>query len=178
MTVTLETGRLILRPWHADDAAALYEICRDPEVMRYIGDGRPWAGVERAQLWLSRQLAACAAHGFGKWAVVEKEGGRLVGSTGFDPPSERVPEYEFGYLFERGAWGKGYATEAGRACLRYAFEEVKLPRVVALVTPEHARSRHVLEKLGFEFEGLRHFEGEPGPDAFYVARRADDRHAD
>ena len=174
----LETERLILRPWRADDAGALYEMCRHEEVMRYIGDGRPWAGVERARLWLERQLAARAEHGVGKWAATERDGGLLVGSTGFDPPSGKLPEYEFGYLFARGAWGRGYATEAGRACLRYAFEELKLPRVVALVTPEHVRSRHVLEKLGFEFEGLRHFEGEPGPDAFYVARRADDRHAD
>jgi RimJ/RimL family protein N-acetyltransferase len=171
MTTVLETERLILRPWAEEDAEALFEICRDAEVMRYIGDGGPWAGVERARLWLARQLAARAAHGFGKWAVVEKAGGRLVGSCGFDPPSESMPEVEFGYLYARGSWGKGYATEAGRACMRFAFEELGLPRVVARATPENTPSRRVLEKLGFDFEGLRLFEGAEEPDAFYVARR-------
>lgn len=172
MTTALETERLKLRPWAAEDADALFGICRDADVMRHIGDGRPWTGVERARLWLSRQLAARDAHGFGKWAVVEKESGRLVGSCGFDPPSESMPEVEFGYLFARECWGRGYATEAGRASMRFAFGELKLKRVVARVVPEHTPSRRVLEKLGFEFEGLRVFEGTEEPDAFYVARNA------
>jgi ribosomal-protein-alanine N-acetyltransferase len=117
-------------------------------------------------------MAAAAGREFGKWAVVEKESGRLVGSCGFDPPSERMPEVEFGYLFARDRWGKGYATEAGHACMRFAFEELRLARVVARVVPEHTLSRRVLEKLGFEFEGLRVFEGAEEPDAFYVARNA------
>jgi [ribosomal protein S5]-alanine N-acetyltransferase len=180
MALVLETERLMLRPWVAEDAEALFGMCRDAEVMRHIGDGRPWAGVERARLWLARQLAACAEHGFGKWAVIEKAGGRLVGSCGFDPPSEKMPEFEFGYLFARDCWGKGYATEAASACMRFAFEELKLSRVVARVVPEHTPSRRVLEKLGFEFEGLRLFEGAEEPDAFYVARRrpAPNAHAD
>jgi [ribosomal protein S5]-alanine N-acetyltransferase len=174
MTSVLETERLILRPWVAGDAEALFAVCRDAEVMRFIGDGRPWADVGRARLWLARQLAARAGHGFGKWAVVEKESGRLAGSCGFDPPSESQPEVEFGYLYARESWGRGYATEAGRACMRVAFAELKLPRVVARATPENTPSRRVLEKLGFEFEGLRVFAGEESPDAFYVARPAPD----
>jgi RimJ/RimL family protein N-acetyltransferase len=170
MTAVLETERLVLRPWAAEDDGALFGICRDAEVMRFIGDGGPWAGVERARLWLARQLASRAAHGFGKWAVVEKAGGRLVGSCGFDPASESMPEVEFGYLYARDCWGRGYATEAGRACMRYAFDVLKLTKVVARVTPENTASRRVLEKLGFEFGGLRVFAGAEEPDAFYVAR--------
>jgi ribosomal-protein-alanine N-acetyltransferase len=170
MTTALETERLILRRWTAEDAGALFEMCRDAEVMRYIGDGRAWAGVERAREWLARNLAAYAEHGYGGHAVVEKASGRLVGSCGLAPPSESMPEVELGYLFSRDCWGKGYATEAAGACLRYAFEELRLPKVVARVTPEHAPSRRVLEKIGFEFEGLRRFEGAEEADAFYVAR--------
>jgi ribosomal-protein-alanine N-acetyltransferase len=177
MTAVLETERLVLRPWAAEDAEALFEMCSDAEVMRFIGDGRPWAGVERAREWLARKVAAYAGRDFGKWAVIEKESGRLVGSCGLDPPSESMPEVELGYLFARDVWGRGYATEAAGACVRFAFDELKLPRVVAGVAPEHAASRRVLEKLGFACEGLRRFTADEEPAAFYVARRAD-THAD
>ncbi|MDQ3804118.1 MAG: GNAT family N-acetyltransferase [Acidobacteriota bacterium] len=170
MTAVLETARLVLRRWTAEDAEALFEMCRDAEVMRYIGDGRAWVGVERAREWLARNLDAYAEHGFGGWAVVEKVGGRLVGSCGLNPPREGMSEVELGYLFARDCWGKGYATEAAGACLRHGFDELKLEEVVARVTPEHTPSRRVLEKLGFEFEGLRRFEGAEEADAFYVAR--------
>ncbi|HWS52798.1 MAG TPA: GNAT family N-acetyltransferase [Pyrinomonadaceae bacterium] len=173
MAVALETERLILRPWAGEDAAALFEMCRDAETMRYVGDGRPWAGVERAREWLARKAAASAGREFGKWAVVEKGSGRLVGSCGFDPPSETMPEVELGYLFARDSWGRGYATEAAGACMRFAFDALRLPRVVARVSPANTPSRRVLEKLGFDFEGLRRFEGTDEPDAFYVARRRD-----
>jgi ribosomal-protein-alanine N-acetyltransferase len=170
MTTVLETERLVLRRWTAEDAGPLFEMCRDAEVMRYIGDGRPWPGVERAREWLGRNLAAYAEHGYGGHAVLEKAGGRLVGSCGLNPPREGMPEVELGYVFARDCWGKGYATEAARACLRYAFEELRLSKVVARVTPEHTPSRRVLEKIGFEFEGLRRFEGAEEEDAFYVAQ--------
>ncbi|HEX6622420.1 MAG TPA: GNAT family N-acetyltransferase [Pyrinomonadaceae bacterium] len=169
MIATLETERLILREWTPADAGVIYEICSDPEVMRHIGDGSRWETFERARLWMGRVRAAYREQGFGRYAVVEKESGRVVGSCGFGKANGPAG-VDFGYVFARSVWGRGYATEAGRACLRYGFEQVGFAEVVADTDIENHASRRVLEKLGFEFRGLKRNEGDDVDSTFYVAR--------
>jgi RimJ/RimL family protein N-acetyltransferase len=169
MTTILETERLILREWTPADAGVIYEICSDPEVMRHIGDGSVWETFERAELWMGRVTAAYSEQGYGRYAVVEKESGRVVGSCGFGK-AHGPAGVDFGYVFARSVWGRGYATEAGRACLRYGFEQVGFEEVVADTDIENHASRRVLEKLGFEFRGLKRPEGEEADATFYVAR--------
>jgi len=176
MNVFAETERLVLREWRAEDAATLFAMTSDPEVMRHIGDRRPWETLERAEGWLGRVAESYRVRGYGFWAVVEKAGGREVGSCGFGPqPGTGLPE--FGYLYARHAWGKGYATEAGRAVMRYGFERLGFERVVACTTTEHAASRRVLEKLGFEFVGNQVLEGDEDESAVYISLNPE-RHAD
>lgn len=169
MTTVLETERLVLREWTLGDVGTVFELCRDPEVMLYIGDGRPWRGVERARLWLERVTSSYREHGYGRLAVVERAGGEVVGSCGFGvlPGS---PETDFGYMFARSAWGRGLATEAARAYLRYGFEAHAFEEVTAYADPRNVSSRRVLEKVGFEYRGLRRLAGEAEDSAFYVAK--------
>jgi [ribosomal protein S5]-alanine N-acetyltransferase len=169
LNAILETERLILREWTLADAGVIYEICSDPEVMRYVGDGSNWETFERAELWMRRVTAAYREQGYGRYAVVEKESGRVVGSCGFGR-SKGGASVDFGYVYARAVWGRGYATEAGRACLRYGFEQVGFAEIVADTDIENHASRRVLEKLGFEFRGLKRPEGEEADATFYVAR--------
>jgi RimJ/RimL family protein N-acetyltransferase len=167
-----ETERLGARRWAADDAGALFRIASDPETMLYVGDGKPWADVSRARMWLGWMADSYRANGYGRWAVVEKEGGRVVGSCGFWLLADTL-EVDFGYLLSRDCWGRGYATEAGGAALRHGFEHLGFEQVVARTMPENAASRRVLEKLGFEYRGLRKYGGhDPGEFSSYVLSRA------
>lgn len=169
MNTILETERLILREWTPDDVPMIYEICSDPEVMRHIGDGSAWDDVARARLWMERVRAAYDEQGYGRFAVVEKETGRVVGSCGFGKPTGAAG-VDFGYVFARASWGRGYATEAGRACLCHGFERLGFAEVIADTDLDNHASRRVLEKLGFEFRGLKRDEGDEADSTFYVAR--------
>jgi RimJ/RimL family protein N-acetyltransferase len=154
---TLTTERLILRPFRDDDLDAYAEICADPEVMRYLGDGKP---LSRADAW--RQMAFIVGHwqlkGFGLWAVEEKASGALIGRAGLLHP-EGWPGFELGWALARQWWGKGYATEAARAGLRYAFEERDRDHVISLIRPENHLSIRVAERLGERLEGEVEFFG-------------------
>ena len=173
MTFIIETERLVLRVWTAEDASALYTLASDPEVMRYVDDGKPWTDPARAREFVGRIAECWRVNGYGRWAVVERDGGRVVGSCGFGPLAE-TGEIDFGYIFARDCWGRGYATEAARAALREGFERLGLKEVVANTVPENTASRRVLEKLGFEHRGLKTYAGEDGGTlASYILRRAD-----
>ncbi|HEV2864570.1 MAG TPA: GNAT family N-acetyltransferase [Pyrinomonadaceae bacterium] len=183
MEIIAETERLLLREWRPEDAGVLLSMTGDPDVMLHIGDRRPWESIERAEAWLGRVEASYRERGYGFWAVVEKSSGREIGSCGFGP-RPGAETVEFGYLYARHAWGRGYATEAGREVLRHGFENLGFGEVIACTTPEHAASRRVLEKLGFEFVGISVMEGEDEESAVYrqfnpKGRGEDDgKHAD
>lgn len=148
----LETGRLLLRTWTYADAEKLYEICRDPQVMYHIGDGKPFASIEHAHQFLNWAVSYQKKNGFCRWAVIEKTGQTIVGSCGF----ARLPagDIELGYLFAQEFWGKGFATEAARGCLGYGFKNLGFEKIVALTDLDHAASQKVLEKIGFTRRGI------------------------
>ena len=147
----METERLILRTWTYEDADALFEICRDPEVMLHIGDRKPYESVEKAKEFLNWAVPYQKQNGFCRWAVVEKSTGKIIGSCGF--ARREMKEVELGYLFAREAWGKGFATEAARACLDYGFKNLGFETVIALTDIDHIKSQNVLEKIGFKRRG-------------------------
>ena len=168
MTYILETERLALREWTPEDADALFVMLGDAEVMRYVDIGKPWEGVERAREWAERVQQNYRARGWSRWAVVEKEGGLAVGSCGFVP----LPwsgEIDFGYMFRRDRWGRGYASEITPAVLRHGFERYGFAEVVASIAPENDASRRVLEKLGFVYRGNEVMQGEEEESEIYVA---------
>lgn len=145
----LETARLLLRMFTPEDLDELHVITRDAEVMRFIGDGHP---LSRAQTGrnLAAIIGAFRRRGFGRWALTLKETGALVGYCGFGLGSEEIG-IELAYLLARPAWGRGLATEAGAACLRYGFENLGLDSIAALTRPDNLKSRRVMERLRMRF---------------------------
>jgi RimJ/RimL family protein N-acetyltransferase len=148
---TLETARLRLRPWQASDIDAYASMCADPEVMRYLGVGAP---LSRRDAW--RSMAMFVGHwqlrGFGTWAVEEHATHRFVGRVGLHQP-EGWPGLEVGWALDRAIWGRGYATEAGRVSLDYAWRVLGAEHVISLIAPENAASIRVAERLGESPEG-------------------------
>jgi [ribosomal protein S5]-alanine N-acetyltransferase len=147
----LDTPRLRLRRPAAADARALFQrYGSDPEVTRLLG----WARHERvsdAEAFVGWSDLEWATHGAGPYLAFER-GGRLVGATGLQ--IETAWRASTGYALARDAWGQGYATELALAMVQAAFAIAKLERLYALCHATHAASARVLEKAGFEREGL------------------------
>lgn len=146
--ITLETERLMLRPFREADLDAWAAIEADPEVMRFMGGPR-----DRACAWrdMAMHLGHWMLRGYGLWAAEEKAGGALVGRIGLINP-EGWPGLELGWLVARSHWGRGLAPEGARAALGHAFEAVGAERVISLINPDNAASIRVAEKLGARFE--------------------------
>ncbi len=161
MLPEIETARLRLRAFAHEDLEAFAALRADAGVMRYIGLGGVYGPQTREQAagWLERNERRWREHGLGMWAVVEKENdGGLLGWCGLGR-LEDTETIEVGYGLAPRAWGRGLATEAARASLRFAFEELALPRVVAVANPDNAASRRVMEKLGMTYVRLAHHYG-------------------
>lgn len=148
----LETERLILREMTDEDFPALCRMLQDPQVMyayeHGFSDGEAWD-------WLRRQQGRYKRDGFGLWAMVEKASGEMVGQCGLTMQELGDGQWmpEVGYLLERAAWHRGYATEAARAYLHHAFTVLKLPQVCATIRDNNLASQQVARRLGMEQKG-------------------------
>ena len=163
----IETERLRLRAFRNEDLDAYAAMCADPEVMRYLGTG---ATLSRADTWRSMAgfLGHWALRGHGMWALEEKATGTLVGRAGFLEP-EGWPGFELGWTLGRPHWGRGFATEAARRALDYAFHELDRDRVISLIRPANTSSMRVAERLGEARAGEIELLG--GPCYVYEVRR-------
>lgn len=153
MQVSLETERLVLRPFTAADADNLFELDSDPAVMRFINGGQPTprAEVEEEDLpWFIEYGERFNGYGF--WAAIEKSTGAFLGWFLFRPPEDgRFDEPELGYRLRRPAWGKGYATEGSQALIQMGFTELDVRRVVAFALVDNHSSQRVMEKAGLSY---------------------------
>jgi len=162
--VSLETERLLLRAPVADDAAALAPMYADPEVMRYVGDGRPLTRAETERS-VKRMIQRWEADGFGLFTTVRKEDGAVIGRVGlliwnadtWEPTTRAESEngrteVEVGYTLGRDYWGQGYATEAAGAVRDYALRELGADRLIALIIHGNTASENVAQKLGLSYE--------------------------
>jgi RimJ/RimL family protein N-acetyltransferase len=145
----LETFRLRLRRWRDGDLDALARWQADPRVMEHMGRG-PMSRAEAARS-LARMTAHWEAHGFGVWAAEEKETEELVGRIGLAYHSEWPDDPEVGWMLDPTCWGRGLATEGGRAAMAYGFEHLRAPRIVSICTPENTASRRVMARLGLRY---------------------------
>jgi ribosomal-protein-alanine N-acetyltransferase len=156
MPVILETDRLVLRQWTIDDAGDGLTIYGDAEVMHFL-HRPPLQTVEEVRNLLeTRPIAQYLEHGFSFWAVVEKATGRVIGSCGLKY-LDNGPLIEVGYHLARATWGKGYATEAATASVRYGFDTMQLQRIWGVVDPLNIASQRVLEKSGLTYQGMGHY---------------------
>jgi RimJ/RimL family protein N-acetyltransferase len=147
------TERLRLRPFESGDLAALHAIYSDESVVRWLyNDPR---SLEETRELLARKIAGSSIRGEGEWlsaAVTTLEGGELVGDVSLLWASETHRQGELGFAFHPAHQGCGYATEASRPLLAFAFETLGLHRVVGRLEPRNAGSERVLEKLGMRRE--------------------------
>src|SRR5947209_15875503 len=145
---SIETERLLLRRFRPDDLDELAKLFADPDVMRYVGNGQPIDRNE-AERALRSIINHWERHGFGRWAVVDKQSNEFIGFGGlrslFDTP-------EVVYHFSKENWGKGLATELARASLRFGFEDRGFDRIVAIAKPLNTASIHVMKKLGMHYQ--------------------------
>lgn len=144
--IHLETERLLLRMLRNEDFDDYAAMCADPQTMTFIGERKP---MTRNQAW--RHMASIVGHwqlrGYGFFAVEEKTTGRFVGRVGFWDP-EDWPSFEVGWTIVREHCSKGYATEAARACLGYAFTTLGRDQITSLIDPNNIASIRVAEHLG------------------------------
>ena len=167
----LETERLYLREMERADLRDLCGMLQDPLVM-YAYE-HAFSNVE-AQAWLDRQLERYARDGFGLWAVMERDSGALVGQCGLtwqDWSGRQV--LEIGYLLRRDRWGRGYATEAARACKKYAFEALGAREVYSIIRDTNFASQRVALRNGMALRGsfIKRYYNMDMPHLVFCARR-------
>jgi RimJ/RimL family protein N-acetyltransferase len=142
-----------------DDLDDYASMCADPEVMRYLGDGK---AMSRTDTWrvIAMILGAWQLRGYGLWAVEDRVTRQFVGRVGFIHP-EGWPGIELGWMLARPFWGRGLATEAGQVCLNYGFESFGFTRIISCIHPENHRSIAVAKRLGEKQEGTTEMFGKP-----------------
>jgi RimJ/RimL family protein N-acetyltransferase len=151
--VALETQRLVLRELKFADVDAVQEYASNPEVVRLMDWGPNT--VEETRRFIRRAIDKRRIKPRTDFtlAIVLRSEGKLIGGCGLCVSSSANREGWIGYCLNRGFWGKGYATEAAGALLRFGFEELKLHRVFATCVPLNVGSSNVMEKAGMTFEG-------------------------
>jgi RimJ/RimL family protein N-acetyltransferase len=145
------TERLLLRPPEEADLEAYIEIHEDPEVQRHLLMPATVSG--RVAAW--RTLALLAGHwqlrGYGQWTVLERATNQVIGRVGLWNP-EGWPGLEVGWVIRRSRWNQGFATEAAREAVRFAFDEVGADHLISMINLDNPRSVRVAEKIGETFE--------------------------
>jgi RimJ/RimL family protein N-acetyltransferase len=142
------TERLLLRAWRPEDRAPFAAMNADPAVMEFF------PGLmtrEQSDAFVDVIEARFATQGFGLWALERRDSGEFIGFTGLNPMPVGVPGeggFEVGWRLARRAWKQGYATEAARAALRVAFEDLQLAEVWSMTAPQNLPSRAVMDRIG------------------------------
>ena len=152
---TIETERLILRPFREGDLDAYTEMLQSAEVRAslHLPDD---VGREQAWSGMAAWLGQWELRGTGQWAVVERSTGAFLGRAGMHlPERDDWPGIEIGWAFHPRSWGKGYATEAGTVAVEYAFAHHDVDALYSLILPENTRSQVVAQRLGFTLLEMR-----------------------
>lgn len=149
--IILETERLIVRTYKDSDIEPFYEMCSDPAVMRFFPK---LLSKEESQAAIDRFEASQKDNGYAFWALESKEDGQFVGFTGLNSPpfdADFTPCVEIGWRLRSDYHGRGYATEAARACLHYGFHHLELDEIVSFAPVVNQPSIHVMKKIGMRF---------------------------
>ena len=176
-TDRIESERLTLRRIDQNDFEFFVHLHADPEVARYLSNGKPRSSQE-SLTWLESLLRTYEDFTLGQLAVLRKSDGMLIGRCGLSDlaveakasvaavprawyqraeapaAAEIVFERELGYTFHRSCWGQGYASEAARCVFDYARDVLKLNRVISLIHPENVRSLRVAQRFGVQHEDV------------------------
>jgi len=156
-SVILETERLRLREFTMNDADAMEAVLGDPVAMQYYPAAFDRKAVES---WIGKNIERYRRDGHSLWAMLLKDTGELIGDCGCAVQEvEGRNEIEIGYHVRRDLWCNGYATEAARACMEYAFAKLGAERVISMIRPENVPSKRVAEKNGLVCEKIVFWHG-------------------
>ncbi len=151
-TPTIETERLSLRPLVLNDMDLLVDLDSDPEVMRYITDGKPQTEEHYEKRFPELLNYMHENPGLGLWIASLKASGELIGWYIL----KHLPhngEVEVGFRIKKKFWGKGYSTEAGKELLTHGFETLGLKKIASIVRPDNFASQAVIKKIGLHEKG-------------------------
>ena len=165
--ITLRTERLVLRPLSETDLDAVHRISNEPLVRLYLWDDEP-VSMGQIEGTFAQSVREFAEKGLGLFGICLRGEANLLGLCGFRS-LENTDEIELAYQLSQEWWGRGFATEAARACLHHVFEEVGLERVMAGVEPQNVSSKRVLQKLGMRYVG-EIVPNQPGTPYFALSR--------
>jgi ribosomal-protein-alanine N-acetyltransferase len=160
MKIILETPRLFFREFTTADAALIYTLNSNPEVVKYVHEESTTDLTIALSVITNHILPQYEQYGYGRWAVHTKDNMEFIGWCGLKYRPERKGT-DLGYRFLQTAWGKGYATEAAKAVLQFGFEEFQLPSISAMAHIENTASLKVLEKCGMLFQKFEQVDGCP-----------------
>jgi len=160
--IFIETERLVLREIIPEDAEAFFAMDSNPEVVKYVGI-KPLTNINQSIKNIANIRNQYIENGIGRWAVICKDDGKLIGWCGLKLIKEinnHQNIHDIGYRFSPEYWEKGFATESSIAVLNYAINNINLNKVYAYADVENAASNHILRKLGFEEIGTFLDEGD------------------
>lgn len=165
MNIFIQTDRLILREILPTDVDGMFALDSDPEVHKYLGN-KPVTSKEQVVAVINFIRQQYIDNGIGRWAVIDKHTNDFMGWAGLKFVTELTNNhqnyYDLGYRLRKKYWGQGIATEAAKASLQYAFEQLKTHEVYAMADCENIGSNKILKKLGlqfikkFDFDGIEH----------------------
>jgi RimJ/RimL family protein N-acetyltransferase len=167
----LRTDRLLLRQWRESDYKQFATMNRDPVVMEHFPGLMEEQDSERMAHEMGTQIAG---RGWGLWAVELHGGPAFAGFVGLNVPRFMPDEVEVGWRLIAEVWGRGYATEAAGAAVRFGFEDLRLREIISFTTPSNLRSRRVMERLGMTHDPADDFDHPfvaPGPIKRHVLYR-------
>lgn len=156
----IQTARLYVRPWQPADHAAIHQVMANPLVHAQTGED-PWTLEETQDLidWCTAQRWGWQP-GYFNCPLLLRETDQLIGRVGLNPfrREERIPEIEWTLAPEH--WGRGYASEVGRAMVRYGFEQCGFPGIIGFARPEHLVSQRLMLSIGMRDVGEHDHEGQ------------------
>ena len=157
---SIVTSRFLLRPFKPEDVSDIHAVMGDDPDMTW--ERKPWP-LELTEKRLMLRIKHYKEHGFGVWAVIDKATGEMVGQTGLQI-LEGTNDIELVSFTAKRWWRKGVSFETCTAALMYGFQELNLPKIIAVIRPDNTAAQQLANKLGFQFvsEGIAY-----GIDVFY-----------
>lgn len=161
MNQIVETERLKLRQFNESDFQGLFELDSDPEVMRYISEGKPMTKSEVATTLQKIMARYDEWKVYGVWAAELKATEEFIGWFSLKP-LPGTAEIEVGYRLLKKHWAKGFATEGSRRLVDYGLNQIGLKKIVAITNVKNEASKKVLKKIGLNYIDNREYQSSPG----------------
>lgn len=160
MNITFATPRLILRPVKLSDIDDFFDLDSNPNVHKFLGNN-PVKTKAQSKEMITAILKQYADYGMGRLAIIKKDTNEFIGWSGIKYEQNVRQEfnyYDLGYRLKEQFWGKGYATEAALASLKYGFNTLKLKVICAAAEANHIASNTILKKIGMQPSGIFEFD--------------------